>query len=83
VSTVATSIEDRVKAILADQFCVVASEVDLAANLGEKYKGDSLDQVEIVLCAEHEFGVEVPDEVMFSITTGQQLVDAITGQVMP
>jgi acyl carrier protein len=83
VSTVATSIEDRVKTILADQFCVVASEIDLAADLADKYKGDSLDQVEIVMTAEDEFGVEVPDEVMFSITTGQQLVDAITKQVTP
>lgn len=77
----AVSIEDRVRKILADQFCVVASEIDLTANLAEKYKGDSLDQVEIVLIAEHEFGVEIPDEKMFAVKTGQQLVDAVTAEV--
>jgi acyl carrier protein len=81
MSTVATSIEDRVKTILAAQFCVDAEEIDLSANLKDRYQGDSLDQVEIVMAAEDEFGCEIPDEEMFSMMTGQQLVDLVTARV--
>jgi acyl carrier protein len=75
MSEVQTSIEERVKEILSSQFCVTVGEIDLTANLAERYGGDSLDQVEIVMCAEDEFGIEIPDDEMFSITTGQQLID--------
>jgi acyl carrier protein len=76
-----TNIEERVRTILAEQFCVDADEIDLSADLKQKYEGDSLDQVEIVMCAEDEFGCEIPDDEMFSIMTGQQLVDLVTVRV--
>jgi acyl carrier protein len=76
-----TNIEERVKKILAEQFCRDMADIDLSANLGHQYDGDSLDQVEIVMTAEDEFGLEIPDEEMFGIMTGQQLVDAVAKRV--
>ncbi|MBN3757178.1 acyl carrier protein [Paraburkholderia sp. Tr-20389] len=76
-----TNIEERVRTILAAQFCVDDEEIDLTANLKDAYEGDSLDQVEIVMCAEDEFGCEIPDDEMFSIVTGQQLIDLVTARV--
>jgi acyl carrier protein len=76
-----TNIEERVRTILAAQFCVDAEEIDLSADLKERYAGDSLDQVEIVMTAEDEFGCEIPDDEMFSMVTGQQLVDLVTARV--
>lgn len=76
-----TNIEERVRKILAEQFCRDPEEIDLTVDLGHAYEGDSLDQVEIVMIAETEFGIEIPDDDMFAITTGQQLVDAVTKRV--
>lgn len=76
-----TNIEERVKKILAEQFCRDVTDIDLSADLEQQYDGDSLDQVEIVITAEDEFGLEIPDEEMFAIVTGQQLVDAVAKRV--
>jgi acyl carrier protein len=33
------------------------------------------------MTAEDEFGCEIPDDEMFSMVTGQQLVDLVTARV--
>jgi acyl carrier protein len=75
------TIEERVKQIVADQFCVDISDVDLTADMTEKHEMDSLDQVEIVMATEDEFGVEIPDDDMFAIKTAQQLIDLVKAKV--
>jgi acyl carrier protein len=75
------NIEERVKKILADQLCVEPNEIDLTATLYQQYEADSLDQVEIAMIAEDEFRIEIPDDEMFAITTGQQLVDCVRAKV--
>lgn len=72
------NIESRVRTILSEQFCVGPNDIDMSANLKDVYQGDSLDQVEIVMATEDEFGIEIPDEEMFVIVTGSQLIDAVT-----
>lgn len=75
------TIEERVKQIVAAQFCVDVGDVDLAADMTEKHEMDSLDQVEIVIATEDEFGVEIPDDDMFAIKTVQQLIDLVKAKV--
>lgn len=75
------SIEQRVKQIIAEQFCMEIGDVDLAADMTEKYEMDSLDQVEIVITTEDEFGVEIPDDDMFAVKTAQQLIDLVSARV--
>lgn len=72
-----STIEERIKPILAEQFCCEANEIDLSADLAEKYGADSLDQVELVMTVEDEFEIEIPDDDMFAIKTGQQLIDLV------
>jgi acyl carrier protein len=75
------NIEERVREILAEQFCVKPADLDLSVDMGEKHCMDSLDVVEIVMTTEDEFGIEIPDDDMFSIKTAQQLIDLVRAKV--
>jgi len=75
------NIENRVKQIIADQFCIGPDEVDLSADMGAKYGMDSLDQVEIVMIAEDEFKIGVADDNMIQVKTAQQLIDLVRAQL--
>lgn len=75
------TIEERIKPIIAEQFCVPAEEVDLSANIAEQYSSDSLDLVELTMMVEDEFGIEIDDETMWSVKTGQQIVDIVRAKV--
>lgn len=72
-----STIEERIKPIFAEQFCVPVTEIDLAANIAERYSSDSLDLVELTMAIEDEFELEVPDETMWEFKTGQQVVDYV------
>lgn len=56
------SIAERVKEIVADQLGVSAEQVVPEAKFVEDLGADSLDQVELVMALEEEFGAEIPDE---------------------
>src|SRR5205807_1503306 len=57
------SVEDRVKSIIVEQLGVDADEVTSDASFVEDLGADSLDQVELIMAFEEEFGVEISDEV--------------------
>ena len=57
-----SSIEERVKKIVAEQLGVKEEEVKNAAAFVEDLGADSLDTVELVMAFEEEFGIDVPDE---------------------
>lgn len=75
------TIEERIKSIIAEQFFVPVDEVDLSADLDEKYQSDSLDRLELTMMVEDEFGLEVPDETMWEFKTGQQVIDYVRANV--
>lgn len=56
------SVAERVKAIIVEQLGVNEDQVNDEASFQEDLGADSLDQVELVLALEEEFGVEIPDE---------------------
>lgn len=58
----AESVQDRVRAIIAEQLGVKVEEVTDAASFVEDLGADSLDTVELVMALEEEFGIEIPDE---------------------
>jgi acyl carrier protein len=58
----ASSVEERVKAIIVEQLGVNEAQVSDDASFIEDLGADSLDLVELVLALEEEFGIEIPDE---------------------
>jgi acyl carrier protein len=52
----------RVKKIIVEQLGVEENEVTPEASITEDLGADSLDQVELVMAFETEFGIDIPDE---------------------
>ena len=72
-----SSIEERVKKIVAEQLGVKEEDIQKAASFVEDLGADSLDTVELVMALEEEFETEIPDEDAESITTVQHAIDYI------
>ena len=64
-----TSIEGKVKSIIADQLGVGEDEIKPESSFIEDLGADSLDIVELVMAMEEEFEVEIPDEEAENIKT--------------
>ena len=60
---------DRVKKIIVEQLGVEDNEVTTEASIREDLGADSLDQVELVMAFETEFGIDIPDEEAEKIKT--------------
>jgi acyl carrier protein len=71
------SIEDRVRAIIAEQLDQDASEIVPEANFIEDLGADSLDLVELVMHMEDEFDVEIPDDEAENIRLVQDAINYI------
>ena len=73
-----SSIEERVKKIVAEQLGVKEEDVSTEASFVEDLGADSLDTVELVMALEEEFETEIPDEEAEKITTVKLAIDYIT-----
>lgn len=76
-----TDIFDRVKKIIINHLGVEESKVVEAAGFIDDLGADSLDQVELVMAFEEEFGVEIPDDAAEKITTVGSAVKYISENV--
>lgn len=72
-----SDIAERVKKIVVEQLGVKEEEVNNESSFVDDLGADSLDNVELVMALEEEFGCEIPDEDAEKITTVQQAVDYI------
>ncbi len=72
-----SSIEERVKKIVAEQLGVKEEDVKADASFVEDLGADSLDTVELVMALEEEFETEIPDEEAEKITTVQLAINYI------
>jgi acyl carrier protein len=72
-----SSIEERVKKIVAEQLGVKEEDVQASNSFVEDLGADSLDTVELVMALEEEFETEIPDEEAEKITTVQLAIDYI------
>ena len=70
-------IADRVKAIIVDKLTVDENEVTPNAEFSKDLGADSLDQVELIMEFEKEFGITIPDEEAEKITTVGEAVKYI------
>ncbi len=76
-----STIEERVKKIVAEQLDVKEEEVTNNASFIEDLGADSLDNVELVMALEEEFELEIPDEQAEKITTVQDAVNYISENI--
>jgi len=53
------------------------SKITLDAKLKEDLELDSLDSVELIMSAEEEFGIEIPDEDVMNFKTVNDIVNYI------
>ncbi|CAG8865366.1 Acyl carrier protein [Pseudomonas fluorescens] len=72
-----STIEERVKKIVAEQLGVKEDEVKTTSSFVEDLGADSLDTVELVMALEEEFETEIPDEEAEKITTVQAAIDYV------
>lgn len=63
------SIDERVKKIIVEELGVTEDQVKPEAKFADDLGADSLDQVELIMRFEEEFGVEIPDEDAEKIVT--------------
>ncbi len=64
-----SEVAERVKKIVVEHLGVDAEKVIESANFIDDLGADSLDQVELVMAFEEEFGVEIPDDAAETIVT--------------
>lgn len=69
-----STIESRVRKIVAEHLDVEEDKITDGASFVDDLGADSLDQVELVMAFEEEFGCEIPDEAAEKIVT---LADAV------
>ena len=64
-----SEIADKVKKIVVEQLSVNEDQVTPEAKFIEDLGADSLDQVELIMALEEQFGAEIPDEEAEKLTT--------------
>jgi len=74
-------VEDKVKAIIAEQLGVEASSVTPESSFTEDLGADSLDAVELIMAIEEAFDIEIPDEEAETMTTPAECVSAIKAKL--
>ncbi len=78
------TVEDKVKKvkqIIAEKLGVDEIKVVPQASFVEDLGADSLDNVELVMELEHQFGIDIPDEEAQKIQTVKDAIEYVTSKV--
>jgi acyl carrier protein len=67
----------RVRKIVSDKLRVEEAKIVDSANFVDDLGADSLDQAELVMMFEDEFGCEIPEDAAAKITTIKTAIDFI------
>ncbi len=70
-------IYEKVKSIIANQLDIDPESITYESSITDDLGADSLDVVDIVMCFEDEFGVEIPDDAVETIHTVSDVVKFI------
>jgi len=71
------SIENKIKAIIAEQLNLDINEVESDLSLIADMGADSLDIVELVMAMEEDFEMEIPDADAEKIVTVKDIIDYV------
>lgn len=74
-------IEERFRAIVVDILNVEESELKDGARFEKDLYADSIDNIEIVMETEREFGISIPDEEAERVVTYGDALDLITRKI--
>ena len=74
-----SDVAEKVKAIVVEHLGVEADKVTDTARFIDDLGADSLDNVELVMAFEEEFGVEIPDDAAEKIVTVKDAITFIEG----
>jgi acyl carrier protein len=72
---------DKVKKIIIDHLGVEEDKIVETASFVDDLGADSLDQVELVMAFEEEFGIEIPDDAAEKIDTVGSAVKHISENI--
>jgi acyl carrier protein len=72
-----SDVADRVKKIVVEHLGVEEAKVTENSSFIDDLGADSLDNVELVMAFEEEFGVEIPDDAAEKILTVKDAIDFI------
>ncbi len=72
-------IEEKVKKVILEHISKDVEKFNSSSRLSE-HGADSLDAVEIIMAAEEEFGIEIPDEDAQKMETMEQIVEYINSK---
>ncbi len=76
-----SSVTEKVTEIVVDQLGVSEDQVVNEAKFIEDLGADSLDQVELIMALEEEFGEDIPDEDAEKLTTVGESIKYIEGKM--
>jgi acyl carrier protein len=71
------SIEEKIKKIICEQLEVSEEDVVPEASFVDDLGADSLDQVELIMAMEEEFGISISDEEAEKIVTVRDAIEYI------
>jgi acyl carrier protein len=71
------SIDEKIKKIICEQLEVSEEDVVPEASFVDDLGADSLDQVELIMAMEEEFGISISDEEAEKIVTVKDAIDYI------
>jgi acyl carrier protein len=71
------SIEEKIKKIICEQLEVSEEDVVPKASFVDDLGADSLDQVELIMAMEEEFGISISDEEAEKIVTVRDAIEYI------
>ncbi|MDD6672614.1 MAG: acyl carrier protein [Eubacteriales bacterium] len=72
---------EEIKDILAQQLDLDPETIELTSNLASDLGADSLDAIDIVMSLEDQYGIEVPDSVIESMKTVEDIVGFIESNI--
>lgn len=68
---------NEVKEILSEQLDIDADRIELASTLSDDLGADSLDAIDVVMTIEDQYSIEVPDDVIETMKTVEDIVNFI------
>ena len=72
---------DKIKEILVDQLNVDEADITMDASFIDDLGADSLDIVELIMTMEEEFGMEIPEDEVETLTTVGAAVEYIKAHI--